>query len=204
MHASLAERVALGRLDRLRRYVELLGDLFRFQPLTIEFHHFPLAGCQSRVELCPTDDTRILALALDRAIDLLESEPASPVYILLLVEAPEVAADEPMAHKVAVIVHVRAALVVNLRQRLERFGIFALYAGEQNTRQLLILGLVGAHALVVADHYATIGIAKELDITKLAHLLLLFLVKLHREELIPRPAAVARMTTDDPRQFPPL
>lgn len=56
MHARLAERIALGRLDRLGRYIELLGDLFGFQAFAIELHDLLLARRQSRVELCSTDD----------------------------------------------------------------------------------------------------------------------------------------------------
>lgn len=169
MYASFAERIALGRLDRLRRYVELLGDLFEFYTLTIELHHLLLASRQPRVELCSTYNARVLAFTLDRAADLLESESTSPVYVLFLVKATEVAADEPMAHEVAIVVHVSSTLVVNLCQRLECFGILTLNAGKQNTRQLFVLGLVSVHTLVVADHHSTLGIVEKLYVAKLLH-----------------------------------
>lgn len=100
MHASLAERIALGRLDRLGRYVKPFGDLLGVHILTIEFHDLQLASRQSGVELRVAYDARILAFALDRAAYFLESEPASPVYVLFLVKATEVAADKPMAYQV--------------------------------------------------------------------------------------------------------
>ena len=68
----------------------------------------------------------------------------------------------------------------------------------------LSFGLVGAHTLVVADHYPTLGIVEKLYVAKLRHPLLLIIVKLHREEIVPRPAAVARVAADDPRQLSTL
>ena len=100
MHARLAERVAFSRLNRLGRYIELLGDFLGFHTLTIELHDLLLARRQSCVELRSAYDAGILAFSFKRTTDLLKSEPASPVYILFLVEAPEIAADEPMTYEV--------------------------------------------------------------------------------------------------------
>lgn len=169
MYASLAKRIALGSPYSLGRYVELLGDLFGLQALAIKLHDLLLTCRQSGVELRVADDARILAFPLYRAADLLESESTCPVYVLLLVKAPEVAADEPMTYEVAIVVNVSSALVVNLGQRLECFGIFTLNAGEQDTRHLFVLGLVSVHTLVVSDHHTTVGIVEKLYVAKALH-----------------------------------